>query len=79
MGPLFYLARILRDEGRLEEARALCEEALACVRHVGDKGRTLACLHDLGLILLLQGELAPARARLTESLALCRELDMQAQ
>jgi hypothetical protein len=45
MGPLFYLARIRRDEGRLEEARALCEEAWAACGTSGTKAvRSRACM-----------------------------------
>src|SRR5689334_18459346 len=58
-------------------ARALCQEALALRRALGDRPNTAIALGQLGRVALDLGDLAEARARFTESLVLSRDVGRQ--
>jgi tetratricopeptide (TPR) repeat protein len=73
-GPLFYLARAEREQGRREAALALMLESLEIVREVGDMWRIAGWLYRLGLWAQEDGAFADARAYLQESLTLFRDM-----
>ena len=69
------IGELLRDVGRMEEAKQLFEEALAARRQRlgGSDGKTLTSLNSLGLLLREMGDLSAARPLLTEALASRRQ------
>ncbi len=66
------LANIAASRGRMDQARALTQEALELRRELGDDRGTAACLNNLGLIDLVTGCSPQGRDLLEESLALWR-------
>jgi DNA-binding CsgD family transcriptional regulator len=70
---LYALGRVAASHGRIAEARAFLEQALALHRQNGDRDGTEVCLRGLAEHLLDQGEVSGARVLLAESLALAHE------
>ena len=68
------LAVAVRNQGRIDLARARMEEQLACARELGDRKLTGWALTNLGLAATEVGDLAAARARQDEALCLAREI-----
>ena len=68
------LAVAVRNEGRIDLARARMEEQLACARELGDRKLTGWALTNLGLAATEVGDLTAARARQDEALCLAREI-----
>jgi tetratricopeptide (TPR) repeat protein len=67
------LARVaLRDAGQADQARALCEEALAVVDGTGDRVGRANALHVLGVAAQMRGDLRVARELMAEGLELAR-------
>jgi predicted ATPase/DNA-binding SARP family transcriptional activator len=60
-------------------AAACFEEALACIRQVGDLRRTTIILGNLAIAIRNQGRIIPARATMEEQLACARELGDRTQ
>jgi len=68
------LAVAVRNQGRIDLARARMEEQLACARELGDRKLIGWALTNLGLAATEVGDLAAARARQDEALSLAREI-----
>src|SRR5262249_50419504 len=60
--------------GRPEEARALCEQALALCREVGDRRQEGLCQENLASLHQNQGSMEEARTLYEQALALLREV-----
>ena len=61
-------------EGRVEEARGLCEESLAIRRRLGTPRPLALALNNLGVLADLEGDYAAAEAAYAEHLAIMRGL-----
>jgi len=71
---LSFLGLVALNQGDGERATALCTEALALHREMGDRRATGLSLHYLALAMQGQGDHAAARALLAEALALLLEV-----
>ena len=68
------LGDLYRDQGRMEEARAHCDQALATHRAVGNRRSEGAVLGSLGDLLARQGRLGEAREAFGAGEAILREV-----
>ena len=71
---LYGAAGMARQQGELEEAALLCEDALKLYRGIEDSTGIARALGELGAILQRQGQFDRAAAALEEALRLLREL-----
>ena len=70
---LAMLGRVHGESGRLDEAKAFLDEALAASQELGDKGKTAFALYGLAHISKARGDYYEARQLFGESLDRYRE------
>ncbi len=68
-------AQLAWQQGELDAARSLYEEALRASRDAGDRRLVAMSSRGLGTVAFIQGNLETARALLEESLMVCREIN----
>ena len=73
-GALHDMAEVPINQGDLEQARKLYEQALALARQTGDKRATARELANIGVIYIQRGDFATGKKRYAEALEAYREV-----
>jgi serine/threonine protein kinase/tetratricopeptide (TPR) repeat protein len=73
-GALHDMAEVPINQGDLEQARKLYEQALALARRTGDKRATARELGNIGLIYVQQGEIATGKKMYADALEAFRDI-----
>ncbi|MGA9527176.1 MAG: protein kinase [Terriglobales bacterium] len=73
-GALHDMAEVPINQGELDQARTLYEQALALARQTGDEKATARELGNIGLIYIQQGDLTTGKKMYAESLAAYRQV-----
>jgi tetratricopeptide (TPR) repeat protein len=73
------LANIARDQGDLDGARSLFEQALAFGREIGAQRDVSGALNNIGIVLSSQGQFAAAKERYEEALKIQQEIGFKSE